>query len=425
MVLSLVSIVDHIDTSIVKGVLPLIQKDFSLSDTALGALGSGFAVVHGVSALPGGWLVDRVRRVSLIGWTLASWSVLSALAAGAANFAQLFVVRASLGFGAAVTSPAGTSLIADYYPADVRGRAYSVEQVTSFVGGGLGIALGGAIGGAFGWRWAFLAVGLPGALVALVVFRMREPCRGEADGAIAADEEPPLPLSTLARGAWKGMRSDLRAVFRIPTLRYVLFGVSTVLFAVSGIGFWLPVYHARYSGFSTTRAAAISAGLLATAGAVGTIFGGRLADRLLRSNGPVARIRMVSNAGIACAICFAISFGVPNVPARLALQWAGIAAAASCLPTLRAATMDISPVRSRGVTMSAFSLTSTIFGTALAPIAVGGVSDVTGSLIAAFWVVMPLIGLGALIFRRACGTIADDIAAILGLSAEPSETGQT
>jgi MFS family permease len=209
------------------------------------------------------------------------------------------------------------------------------------------------------------------------------------------------------------MRSELLAIFRIRTMLYVLVGVSILLFAVSGIGFGLPVYLSRYAGFSTERGAGVAALILATAGATGTLLGGRRADKLVVRGGVAARITAVSNAALVCVACFGASLAVPTVPVRLLLQWAAVAAIATGLPTLRAATMDVTPAHSRGVAMSAFALTSTVLGTAFAPIVVGAISDVTGSLVAAFWIVMPLICVGAFALRRACHTASDDAAAIV------------
>ena len=162
--LSAVTLVDQVDTSILRGVLPLIQDDFDLADWQLGALGFAFVFVNALAGIPAGWVADRVRRTRLIGWTLLSWSALSVLSAISRSFGQLFVARATLGFGQAIDDPASTSLLADTYPAQVRGRVFSVQQVTSFVGAGIGIGLGGVVGGAFGWQWAFALVGMPGSL---------------------------------------------------------------------------------------------------------------------------------------------------------------------------------------------------------------------------------------------------------------------
>ena len=92
--------------------------------------------------------------------------VVAALGGVAAASASCSAARATLGFGQAIDDPASTSLLADAYPAQVRGRVFSVQQVTSFVGAGIGIGLGGVVGGAFGWQWAFALVGMPGSILA-------------------------------------------------------------------------------------------------------------------------------------------------------------------------------------------------------------------------------------------------------------------
>lgn len=414
--LSAVTLVDQIDTSILRGVLPLIQDDFDLADWQLGALGFAFVFVNALAGIPAGWVADRVRRTRLIGWTLLSWSALSLLSALSRSFGQLFLARASLGFGQAIDDPASTSLLADTYPADVRGRVFSVQQVTSFVGAGLGIGLGGLVGGAFGWQWAFAVVGAPGSLLAFAVFRMREPKRGEAEGLDLPDPEP-MAVRELAATAWSGLREDLKMIFGIRTMRFVLVGVSAMLFTVSGVGYWLAVYHERYSGFTEEQAAGVAGALLGVAGIIGTIWGGRTADRVY-GDGPAGRITQVSNGILVCLVLFVGSLGVPWVPLRLAMQFFGVLSAASAIPGLRASMMDVTPVHARGVSVSAFALVSTVFGTALAPIVVGGISDLTGSLVTAFCVVTPPVIVGTLILRRAKHTIVEDAAAILTTLAE-------
>jgi MFS family permease len=409
--LSAVTLVDQIDTSILRGVLPLIQDDFGLADWQLGALGFAFVFVNALAGIPAGWVADRVRRTRLIGWTLLSWSLLSVLSAVSRSFGQLFAARASLGFGQAIDDPASTSLLADTYPAEVRGTVFSAQQVTSFVGAGIGIGLGGLVGGVFGWQWAFAIVGAPGSLLAFAVFRMREPKRGEAEGLDLPDPER-IPVRELAASAWSGLGSDLRMIFGIRTMRFVLVGVSAMLFTVSGVGYWLAVYHERYSGFTEEQAAGVAGVVLGVAGIIGTVWGGRMADRVYGES-PAGRITQVSNAILVCLVLFSGSLAVPWVPVRLAMQFVAVLAAASAIPGLRASMMDVTPVHARGVSVSAFALVSTVFGTALAPVVVGGISDLTGSLVAAFYIVTPPVILGTVILRRAKHTIVEDAAAIL------------
>ena len=434
-VLSLVALIDQIDASIIRGVLPYIQEEFDLSDFALGSLSSAFVFVNAIATIPAGWVADRYKRTTIVGWTMLSWSALSGLSALAFNFPALFAARASLGIGQAIDDPSSTSLLSDYYPAHMRGRVFSWQQVSVFLGGGLGIALGGIVGSALGWRWAFALVGMPGSAIAYLCFRLKEPPRGLIEGAaklrapgeaeaeadadaapfVEAQADGPtagMSIGEFSREAVKSLVSEMKMIFGIRTMRYVLIGVGILLFTVSGVGAWLTIYHDRYSGMSPADAAVLTAGTLAVSGIIGTLWGGRFADRL-HANGPVGRIRLVSNAILVCAITFLISLMIPIVPVRIALQFIGVLAIASAFPALRASMMDVVPAESRGVSASAFALVSTVFGTALAPPLIGLISDLTGSLVGAFYIVTPPIVVGSMILRRAQHSIVEDAQAIL------------
>lgn len=421
-VLSAVALIDQIDVSILRGVLPQLEKEFGLSDFQLGLLGFAFVFVNALATIPAGWIADRYSRTKIIGWTLLSWSGLSALSAVAINFPTLFAARAALGIGQAVDDPSSTSLLTDYYPPDIRGRVFSFQQISVFLGGGVGLALGALVGNALGWRWAFALVGMPGSLIAWFCFRLKEPRRGEGDeaglgtgapvAAVAVEETPSLTIGEFAREAWASLVSEMKMIFGIRTMRYVLVGVGILLFTVSGVGYWLTVYHDRYSGMTYPQAAGLTAVTLAVAGIIGTIYGGRLADKVYGS-GPAGRIRLVSNAIMACAVLFLASFLLPIVPVRIVLQFLGVLAISMAFPALRASMMDVVPAESRGVSASAFALTSTVFGSALAPPLLGLLSDTIGSLVGAFYIVTPPIIVGALILRRAQHTIGEDAQAII------------
>ncbi|MGH2759259.1 MAG: MFS transporter, partial [Actinomycetota bacterium] len=417
-VLALVNLVDQIDTSVLRGVLPILKEDWALSDFQLGSLGFAFVFVHSLAAIPSGFIADRYRRTRAIGYTLLSWSAISALAAASVNYANLFVARALLGIGQAVDDPSSSSLLADYYPARQRGRVFAVQQVATFVGLGAGVGLGGFIASAMGWRWAFLLVGGPGSIIAFLVFKLREPHRGESDGITREQvvEHDRFRGGSLGLGAFLAkarhdLWQEMRMIFGIPTMRYILVGVATLLFTVTGIGYWLAVYHQRYSGMSVTESTSTTAVIFVVGGLLGTFAGGWITDRVY-GRGPASRITAVGVAILVSLGLILASFSVPVAP-RIALQILGVAVGASAAPGIRASMMDVVPAASRGVSASAFALTSAIFGQALAPPFIGLISDLTSSLLAAFYIVSPQVAVGALILLRARKTIGVDAQAIL------------
>lgn len=427
-VMALVSLVDQVDVSVARGVLPILEDEWGLSDTQLGALSSVFIFVSAFATIPAGYVADRVRRTRVIGWTLLSWSGLILLSATAVNYVNLLVARAMMGIGQAVDDPASTSYLADSYPSRMRAKVFSFQQVSFFLGGGIGLALGGAVGEALGWRWAFALVGVPGALVAIAVFRLREPRRGEAELPQTMTWEeiaalPPREVDRLrgtqtltfrqfSRLAATELLSELKIIFGIRTMRYVLIGVAALLFTVSGIGTWLAIYHERYSGMSITEATVFTGGLLGVGGLIGTLGGGWFSDRF-HARWKGGRIVIVVWSAVACAGFFMTSFAVDVVGLRLGLQFVGVLLAAGASPGLRAAMLDVVPPDSRGVGASAMALTTAVFGQALAPVLVGGISSLTGSLVAAFYIVFPPVILGLMLLLRARHTLEDDARAIL------------
>ncbi len=414
-VLGLVNLVDQVDTAILRGVLPILEDEWSLSDLQLGLLGFAFIFVNAIATVPAGWVADHTRRNRLIGWTLVSWSALITLSATAVNYVNLLGARAVMGIGQAVDDPASTSLLGDYYPARLRARAFSLTQIALFVGGGIGLALGGFVGSTLGWRWAFAIVGMPGSIVAVLAFRLREPERGEADGAVRSAPTADLSFRDFGRRARTELWGEVKVIFGIRTMRYILVGVAALLFTVSGIGYWLAVYHERYSGMSVGEATAFTAAVLGIGGGIGTLLGGVLSDRL---HGSIegGRILLVVWSSIACAVLFLVSFAVGSVPLRLALQFIGVLAAAGAVPGLRASMLDVVPAESRGVGASAFALTSSIFGSALAPPLVGLLSDLT-SLVGAFYISFPPVIVGLLFLLRARRTVEADAAKLLDVLA--------
>lgn len=427
-VMAVVSLVDQIDVSVARGVLPILEDEWGLTDTELGLLSSVFVLVSALATIPAGWVADHFRRTRVVGWTLLSWSGLILLSATAVNYANLLVARAVMGIGQAVDDPASTSYLGDSYPSRMRGRVFSFQQVSFFLGGGIGLALGGWVGEAVGWRWAFAVVGVPGAVAALAVFRLREPRRGEAElpETMTWDEIEALPprvvdrpsgaegltVRQFTRLAGTELASQLKMIFGIRTMRYVLVGVGALLFTVSGIGTWLAIYHERYSDMSITQATAVTGGLLGIGGLIGTLGGGAFSDRF-HHRWMGGRIVIVVWSAVACSLLFMLSFAVEPVALRLALQFVGVTAAAGAAPGLRAAMLDVVPPDSRGVGASAMALTTSVFGTALAPVLVGGISSLTGSLVAAFYVTFPPVILGLLLLLRARRTLEDDARAIV------------
>ena len=205
-VLLVVYIFNFLDRQIVNILAEPIRKDLNLSDTQVGLMtGMAFALLYAVLGLPIARYADKplTDRARLIAAAVAIWSVMTALCGFAQNFAQLLLARVGVGVGEAGCTPAAHSLIADRVPPERRPGAMAFYALGIPIGSLLGMMIGGVLADTLGWRKAFMLVGLPGVILALVVVVLIKDT-GRAERAVPA------------QGGGQGMFAAIGQLLRSP-----------------------------------------------------------------------------------------------------------------------------------------------------------------------------------------------------------------
>ena len=295
-ILAIVYMFNFIDRQILAILLPASREEFHVSDAWLGFLtGPAFAMFYIVLGIPIARYADRHNRRNLIAFAVALWSGMTALSGFVTNFVQLALARVGVGIGEAGCSPPAHSMIADYYPPEQRSTAMGIYTVGISAGIMLAYMLGGWVAQNIGWREAFLIVGAPGLLLALVVrLTVVEPERGQSEGRQAAGTRPPW-LDTLrflwTRSSFVHMTvaAGLSSFVGYAVINFMpTFLVRSFDMDLSTLGFWLGP-------------------ILGIAGGAGFFLGGYIADHL----GQTSRQRALGFIGftvLLTAVPYAIMF---------------------------------------------------------------------------------------------------------------------
>lgn len=217
-VLVLVYIFNFVDRQLLTILAPELKRDLGISDSDFGFLyGTAFGVFYALFGIPLGKLADRWLRVKILALGLALWSLMTALSGLSRNFGELALARVGVGIGEATLTPCTYSLVSDYFPPHRRATALGLYSTGLYLGTGISLYLGSTVVvewnaaypgdsapfGLAGWQMAFLAMGLPGLLLALWVATLREPRRG------AFDYPAPEPVEHKTASAWTGFVQDL------------------------------------------------------------------------------------------------------------------------------------------------------------------------------------------------------------------------
>ncbi len=175
--LSFINLLNYLDRNVIFALFEPIKSALSISDAQLGWLGSAYVLVFSVAAVPFGVMSDLRSRRAVIAFGVALWSLFTMLSGMVENYHQLFICRAAVGIGEAAFGAAAASLVADYFTDRKRAVALGILSAGLVIGGGLGIWLGGKLSQAYGWRTAFMVVGAPGFICAILAARLKDPTR--------------------------------------------------------------------------------------------------------------------------------------------------------------------------------------------------------------------------------------------------------
>lgn len=451
-VLSIVYVFNFIDRNILSILAQDIKADLGLTDSQLGFLyGTAFAVFYAVFGIPLGRLADVWVRKNLIAIGLAFWSLMTALSGFARSFAALGAYRIGVGVGESSATPAAFSMLGDWFPPRLRATALALYSSGVYVGAGLGILLGGWVVdgwnelypqnpplGLKGWHIAFFVVGLPGLLMAIWVWSLREPLRGMSEGLPEAAPHPhpfrefaselaavlpPLTVFSLARrggvsaalvnlamaaglalasaglvallgdpeqwvalaigvysaASWiQGLRLRDRAafemIFRSRAMLLLCTGYASFAFVTYGFSFWAPSFFELVHGKSKSEIGTMLGLGAALGGLIGVNLGGWLSDRM-KLHFRNARLWV---GCIALALTLPAGLGLlltQNLALAYVLFFAFSAVSPLWLGSAASAVNELVMPRMRALASAFYLLLVTFIGLALGPYAMGSMSD--------------------------------------------------
>lgn len=415
--LMLVYTLNFIDRTLITVVAQPIINEFNLSDTQWGLLaGPPFAFFYALMGIPIAMWADRSNRVMIIVMCIIIWSLMTALCGVASGFIWLLIFRVGVAVGEAGCTPPANSIITDYFPPKSRAGALGIYSMGVTIGGVLAQLFGGTIagisgedfgawlgsigvGGLFsgidwstvgGWRIAFVVVGLPGVLIALILlFTIKEPPRGYSD--------PPAEVDTTKK---VGFFDAFREFGVKPTFWWLSMGAALVAFVGYGlISFQAPFFQ-RVHGIGVRDAAVLYGAPLAAVAAGGTFLGGFLSEKL-EGRFPSAAA-WVPGIGLLISVpTYVGAFFAPTIGLAF-MFWivAAIAHYAYLGAQYTVGTGIVSP-KSRATTIAVLLLIVSLIGNGIGPLFVGLMSDffMSGQIAAA-----GLSDMAAAFNPRLCGT---------------------
>ncbi|WP_370188313.1 spinster family MFS transporter [Qipengyuania sp.] len=368
-ILLVVYIFNFIDRQIVNILAEPIAQELRLSDTQIGLMtGLAFALFYTVLGLPIARFSDRpsTNRPWLIGTALAVWSAMTALCGLAQNFVQLLLARIGVGVGEAGCTPPAHSLIADLVEPAKRASALAFYALGIPIGTLLGMLIGGLLADTVGWRNAFLIVGLPGLLLAVVVFMvLRDPRR---TGMMQAS-------ATSQPGAQMPMGDALKAMFSSRAFVLLVTAGSAAAFLAYGKVTWITIFFQRTHGLTPGETGFWFGLVNGAAGITGTFLGGYLADRFGSANR--RHVLTAPAVGMVVTIPFALF-------AFMSDDWV-MALALLIVPTLcnslyygptYSSVQGLVPLRARAIAAAVLLFFQNLIGLGLGPLFFGMLSDV-------------------------------------------------
>lgn len=361
-VMCLVYTISIADRYVTSTVLESIRVDLQLSDSGVAFMtGTALATFYVVMGFPLSWLIDRYNRRNIIAACLVFWSAMTAVTGVARTQWQFMLTRMGVGVGEAGGTPGASSILADYFPAASRPMALTLFSLGAPLGAWVAASVAGDIADAYGWRAVFLALGLPGILVGLMVlWTVREPERGRFDAA--------------PDGAAPSMRDTLAFMWRQRSAIHITMGAGLTATWGWGLLFWTPALLQRSHGLSVGEVGDILGPIHLWGGGIATLLTGWWLARDAMAD-PRRIARMLCYGVGAATVVSGVLYGTQSLALAHALFWIFIPAINFYIGPCFGLLNNLAQPRMRAIFCTVEIFVSNVGNLIVAPQLVGFLSD--------------------------------------------------
>lgn len=364
--LFLANMFNFFDRTIPAIIIEPLRLEWDLSDLQLGMAGTVFTVVYALAGIYLGHMADRGSRRKIMGWGLIIWSGFTALTGATWSFMSFLLVRMGVGVGEASYAPSANSLIGDLFPANKRATAMGIFMLGLPIGLLLAFFTVGAMVEYFdSWRAPFYIAAVPGIILAVFIFFIREPERGAAEA-----------TSMHATPGANAKPASIRQLFKIPTFRWLILAGLTFNFAAYASNTFMVPMLQRYFHLPLQSAAMATGIIVGVTGLIGLSLGGWMAD-VAHRKWPTGRLMFaaISLLIAAAATGYALAAGRIEISLFVAVFSVGWLFSYIFFPCVYTAIQDVIEPHMRGTAMAWFFACLYLFGGGMGPVAVGVLSD--------------------------------------------------
>jgi MFS family permease len=355
---------DYIDRMVVVSLFPYFKADWGLSDTQCGLMVSVVYWSIVVFSFPASVIVDRWSRKKTIGIMALLWSIATASCAFTRNFGQLVVARTAVGIGEAGYAPGGTAMIAALFPERMRSMMVGLWTAALPIGSAIGIMAGAYIAARYGWRHAFGIVAIPGLIIAILFFFIKD------YKTVILEKNTDDKKNPAKKMKWSGYA---RQFMNTPSLILTYLAFSGSMFLTAAYISWLPTYLQRV-GNLTMEQAAFKGSLVMLLAIIGFPLGGFLVDKWREKRINARLVFPAISAFITALIFFTAFYFLTGNIQYYVLLLGGITASAFS-PAAIAVTQDVVHPGLRATSYSFCVITQNLLGSSMGPLFVGIISD--------------------------------------------------
>jgi MFS family permease len=349
-----------------------IRRELQLSDSGIAFLtGFALAMFYVTVGIPIAALADRTNRRNILAVSLAVWSAMTALCGLARNYAELLLARFAVGIGEAGGTPPSTSILADKFPPAVRPLALTIFALGACLGSWLGSSVAGAAAEHAGWRHAFLVLGVPGVVLALLVaVTVREPRRGQLDSHAPGPDVTRLTAFAI----YQQLADTARFMAKQRSAVHLVVGGSVATFWSWGLMWWTPTFLQRSHRLSVGEAGQLLGLAHLVAGTAATLVAGALMG-LPKARDPRFVARLLAWVTALATIPSILLYWVPSAQSATLLVWIFVPAVYFYIGPILGLLQNVMPANMRASACAILLFTANVANLILAPQLIGWLSD--------------------------------------------------